>query len=101
MKTQTITLTNDQIVKLAPAAGAKAPHEMVSDRYSFVPTIEAVELLRSVGWLPVAAKQAGVRNDDRDGFQKHMIRFVQNGEGLVQCFRRQVFKRFHACRAPF
>jgi hypothetical protein len=79
MKTQTITLTNDQIVKLAPAAGAKAPHEMVSDRYSFVPTIEAVELLRSVGWLPVSAKQAGVRNDDRNGFQKHMIRFIQKG----------------------
>jgi hypothetical protein len=52
---------------------------MVSDRYSFVPTIEAVELLRSVGWLPVAAKQAGVRNDDRNGFQKHMIRFIQDG----------------------
>ena len=79
MKTQTFTLTNEQIVKLAPAAGATAPHEMVSDRYSFVPTIEAVELLRSVGWLPVAAKQAGVRNDDRDGFQKHMIRFIQEG----------------------
>jgi hypothetical protein len=79
MKTQTIALTNEQIVKLAPAAGAKAPDEMVSDRYSFVPTIEAVELLRSVGWLPVSAKQAGVRNDDRNGFQKHMIRFIQAG----------------------
>jgi hypothetical protein len=79
MKTQTITLTNEQIVTLAPATGAKAPHEMVSDRYSFVPTIEAVELLRSVGWLPTAAKQAGVRNNDRNGFQKHMIRFIQDG----------------------
>ena len=79
MKTPTITLNNEQIVKLAPAAGATSPHEMVSDRYSFVPTLEAVELLRSVGWLPVVAKQAGVRNDDRNGFQKHMIRFIQEG----------------------
>ena len=77
MKSENITLTNDQIVKLAPAAGAKAPHEMVSDRYSFVPTIEAVELLRSVGWLPVSVKQSGTRKDDRKGYQKHIIRFMQ------------------------
>ena len=77
MKTQDITLNNNQIVKLAPAAGATAPHEMVSDRYSFVPTIEAVELLRSVGWLPVSVKQSGTRKEDRNGYQKHIIRFMQ------------------------
>jgi len=75
MKTHTNTLTNEEIIKLAPSAGAQTPHEMVSDRYSFVPTIQAVDMLRSVGWLPVSVKQAGVRNDDRNGFQKHIIRF--------------------------
>ena len=77
MKTHTDILTNEEIVKLAPSAGAETPHKMVSDRYSFVPTIQAVDMLRSVGWLPVTAKQAGVRSDDRDGFQKHMIRFTR------------------------
>jgi hypothetical protein len=77
MKSQTIPLTNDQIVELAPAAGALNPHEMVSDRYSFVPTIEAVDLLRSAGWQPVHVKQSGTRKNDRSGYQKHIIRFMQ------------------------
>lgn len=77
MKLQTIPLTNDQIVELAPAAGAIAPLETVSDRYSFVPTIKAIDLLRSVGWQPVHVKQSGKRNNDRSGYQKHIIRFMQ------------------------
>jgi Domain of unknown function (DUF932) len=77
MKSQNIPLTNDQIVALAPAAGAINPHETVSDRYSFVPTIEAVDLLRSAGWQPVNVKQSGTRKNDRCGYQKHIIRFMQ------------------------
>ena len=49
MKTHTNSLTNEEIVKLAPSAGAQTPHEMVSDRYSFVPTIQAVDIGRSGG----------------------------------------------------
>lgn len=78
-RTQFNPLSNDQIIKLAPAAGALAPHEGVSDRYSFVPTIQAVDLLRSVGWVPVKAKESNVRNQDREGFQKHIIRFQMAG----------------------
>lgn len=78
-RTQFTPLSNDQVVKLAPAAGALAPHEQVSKRYSFVPTLEAVDLLRSIGWVPVSAKESGVRNQDRMGFQKHIIRFQMAG----------------------
>ena len=46
-------LTNDQIVTLAPAAGSLAPINGVSSRYSFVPTLTAVDLLRDAGWLPI------------------------------------------------
>lgn len=79
MKNQTTTLSNDEIVRLAPAAGATAPHAMVSEKYSFVPTIQAVDLLRSVGWLPIDARQSRARNSDRNGYQKHIIRFIQGG----------------------
>ena len=72
-------LTNDQIVNLAPAAGALEPIDGVSSRYSFVPTLTAVELLRDVGWLPVHAEQSQVRDLTRDGFQKHLIRFAKKG----------------------
>jgi hypothetical protein len=79
IKTQLKPLNNDQIVKLAPAAGASNPHEAVSSRYSFVPTLEAVDLVRKVGWVPFQAKQSAVRKEDRQGYQKHIIRFQMEG----------------------
>ena len=72
-------LTNDQIVTLAPAAGSIAPIDGVSSRYSFVPTLTAIDLLRDAGWLPILAEQSGVRNDNREGYQRHLIRFAKNG----------------------
>lgn len=71
-------MSNDDLLRLAPAIGAKAPIKDVSDKYSFVPTLEVIDLLRGEGWIPVHAKQASVRIEERDGFQKHMIRFMRN-----------------------
>lgn len=68
-------LTNQQIIEMVPAVGAINPHHNVSSRYSFIPTYEAIDILRDTGWQPIAAKQCGVRKEERVGFQKHMIRF--------------------------
>lgn len=76
LKTPT-AITNEQIISLASAAGATQPHQDVSKKYSFVPTLDAVDLLRSDGWMPVSARQSGTRKDDLDGFQKHTIRFMK------------------------
>lgn len=73
------TLTNDQIATLAPAAGSVEPIDGVSSRYSFVPTLTAVDLLRDAGWLPIHAEQSTVRKIERDGYQRHLIRFAKNG----------------------
>ncbi len=72
-------LTNDQIVTFAPAAGSFEPIDGVSAKYSFVPTLTAVDLLRDAGWLPIHAQQSSVRVTEREGYQKHMIRFAKNG----------------------
>ena len=72
-------LTNDQIVSLAPAAGSFAPIDGVSKRYSFVPTLTAVDLLRDTGWQPIHAEQSTVRLASREGYQRHLIRFAKNG----------------------
>jgi len=77
--TAPVPLTNDQIISLAPAAGSTAPIDGVSNRYSFVPTLTAVDLLRDAGWFPVHAEQSTVRKIDRDGYQRHLIRFAKNG----------------------
>ncbi len=72
-------LTNDQIATFAPAAGSVEPIDGVSSRYSFVPTLTAVDLLRDAGWLPIHEEQSTVRKIERDGYQRHLIRFAKNG----------------------
>ena len=70
-------LTNDQLIGLASSIGATNAYCAVSERYSFVPTITAVDFLRDSGWIPVMASQAGVRITEKKGYQKHMIRFTR------------------------
>ncbi len=72
-------LTNDQIVTLAPAAGSFEPIDGVSARYSFVPTLTAIDLLRDAGWFPIHAEQSAVRVARREGYQRHLIRFAKSG----------------------
>ena len=72
-------LDNQQITELIPAAGSLVPMAGVSSRYNFIPTIAAVDLLRDCGWFPVTARQSRVNKDERDGFQRHSIRFVKEG----------------------
>ncbi|MDD3816370.1 MAG: DUF932 domain-containing protein [Desulfocapsaceae bacterium] len=71
-------MSNDLIVKYASAAGATEPVDKVSSRYTFVPTLKAVDLLRDAGWFPIKAEQSGTRILDKEGFQKHCIRFTRN-----------------------
>ena len=52
-------------------------HAKVSDRYSFLPTAEVVDGLRGEGWAPVWAGEQKIRTEDRQGFQKHMIRLAR------------------------
>ncbi len=75
-------LTNQQIIYLAPAAGAVNPISEVSERYSFVSTLDAVDILRETGWFPVHAEQSTVRKVERDGYQRHLIRFARKGLAL-------------------
>jgi hypothetical protein len=72
-------MTNDDLMTKAPAVGASMPIADVSDKYSFIRTLDVVDLLRDQGWFPVSARQAHVRKQERDGFQKHLIRFTREG----------------------
>lgn len=76
IRTQFTALSNDEIITRAPAAGALMPHQDVSEKYDFVSTLQTIDLLKSVGWQPVEAKQSKVRLENKDGFQRHMIRFA-------------------------
>lgn len=70
-------LTIDQISKSAPSALATQPSERVSDKYSFVSTLDAIMMIQGAGWIPYAADEAGVRVNAREGFQRHVIKFTR------------------------
>ncbi len=70
-------IDNHQLRALAPSVFAGNAHAKVSDRYSFIPTIDVVNGLRGEGWAPVFAEQQRIRHSDRQGFQKHLIRFAR------------------------
>ncbi len=50
-----------------------------SDRYNFIPTIQVIDLLERNGWIVSDARETNARND-RQGFQKHLIRFRRAGD---------------------
>lgn len=67
-------LERDQLRKIAPSIFATEPYHNMSDRYSFIPTIEIIDNLMSKGWLPVKAMEAKSRKEDKLGYTKHMVR---------------------------
>lgn len=68
-------LNKEQLQIVAPSVFAEQKFAERSDKYTFIPTIRLVEKLALEGWQPVAASEQRVRREDRQGFQKHMLRF--------------------------
>lgn len=52
-----------------------APSAEVSSKYAFVPTTKVIDVLKSDGWEPHTVQEKSVRIENRQGFQKHIIRF--------------------------
>ncbi len=70
--------------RLAPSIFATSQHAGCSDQYQFLPTIEVVNLMRQEGWSPVHASEQSVRDEAREGYQRHTIRFRH--QGLTHAF---------------
>jgi len=68
-------LNDNDLFRMAPSIFATQPSEIVSDRYSFIPTIDVINGLRDNGWLPVDAQQTKVRKGEKVDTTLHMIRF--------------------------
>jgi len=71
-------LDNDELRRFAPSVFAENAMPGVSENYSFLPTVHAVNGLREAGWQPVWVSEQTVRLETRKGFQKHMIRFQRS-----------------------
>ena len=68
-------LTNEQLKAKAPTLFTSEPHFEVSDKYHFIPTIDVIEEIRFHNWYPVSVSVANVRDEEKEGFQQHCVRF--------------------------
>lgn len=64
----------DQVF-LPQSVGTKEKHMSRSEKYSHLPTSQIVDWLGKADFVPVRAVETKVRKADKQGFQKHMIRF--------------------------
>lgn len=88
-------LTDDEIMRAAPAIYADAAHESRSDRYAYIPTRELVDSMRAEGFLPVNVSQARAREEGRAGFAKHLIRFRREDQLAAPEAREVVLLNSH------
>ena len=85
-------LTTDDIARLAPSALAQEASDGMSQRYTYIPTIDVLNGMREAGFLPFRVTQSGTRDPSRSEHTKHMIRFrhadsltsVAVGDSLVE-----------------
>lgn len=63
-----------------PSAALATATPYASGKYAFISTLQVVETLAQQGWQPESASQLRVRDPQRDGYQKHMIRFRRESD---------------------
>lgn len=68
-------LTNKELLKVAPSIFSNTPIEGVSEQYTFVPTHSVLDTFREAGYYPIMAGESKVRNEQNQGYQKHIIQF--------------------------
>ena len=69
------TLIGDtKIIDLAPSIFTTTKSPKVSDKYSFIPTIQVLEDMDNLGWEVFNATQRKSRNSKDSLFTKHMVR---------------------------
>lgn len=74
-------------MRSAPSIFAAQPWERMSERYTFIPTIQIVDRMRAEGFQPVAVKQSNTRIEGKQEFTKHMIRFRDMRNGAAPAIR--------------
>ncbi|MEY4685120.1 MAG: hypothetical protein RLZ25_1579 [Pseudomonadota bacterium] len=77
-------LSNEQLFRVAPSIFADRPASTTSEKYKFIPTIDAVEALRNEGFFPVKAGEARARIDEKKGYTRHIIRFRREGDTVAK-----------------
>ncbi|MFS7282051.1 DUF932 domain-containing protein [Serratia proteamaculans] len=73
-------LTNDELAQYVPSVFSEEKHESRSERYTYIPTITLLDNLRNEGFQPFFACQTRVRDEEKKGHTKHMLRLRREGQ---------------------
>lgn len=69
-------ISMDRIQRLAPAVFADDNDPSLSGRYAAVNTLQAIDILRGYGYVPVQAAQKQPRKNERVKYAQHMLAFA-------------------------
>jgi len=78
-KPNAATLTRDEVMQACPAAFTKHASPATSERYGFVSTSNAIDILADHGFAPVRAIQKPVRKMSDLAYADHMLTFAPTG----------------------
>ena len=70
-----LPLTLQQLQQQAPVLFTEEPHYETSEKYHFVSTIEVINEIKSYNWHPVSVEQSSVKDEEKEGYQRHLVRF--------------------------
>jgi hypothetical protein len=84
-------LTNEELLTVVPSIFSEEKHTSRSERYTYIPTITLLNKLREEGFQPYFACQSKVRNDDKRGHTKHMVRLRREVTTRVKKYRKLFF----------
>lgn len=57
---------------------------LVKPTYGFIDSSKIIEAFQGKGWECISAKQASTRSVERQGYQKHLLKFTHNDFSLVE-----------------
>jgi Domain of unknown function (DUF932) len=75
-----VPLTEEQMRATAPSVFAEGKHASRSERYTYIPTIDALRGLRKEGFEPFMVAQGASRIEGKASYTKHMIRMRHAGQ---------------------
>ena len=81
-------MNTDTMTPLPQSALATHASPRMSERYGFIPTTEIIEAFGRDGWQLTNAKETKVRKPDRQGLQRHLLRFAHESQLQVSIRER-------------
>ncbi len=80
LNTKNNIISGSEVSRLSVAIQfSEEKHNSRSDRYTYIPTITLLDKLREEGFQPFFACQSRVRDEDKRGHTKHMVRLRREG----------------------